>query len=275
MKHLYLTIAPDFLTTDRFIQYFLLNEKNLSEFFNRIGAICFHDYCTFYYSPEQYRGIVGFLEDIDALGHKTRFLRLLGGKNIEEVDVQQVDGDLFKYFGYGNFYKMLSSEAAIAIYEQENIALLDFEEKSEATSGQIQTIMDKEGELQPPKQWKIITSYAAFLEWSLGLNPRTFDESMDMKHAAGGKTGFGSALLCPKEVAKDILKIAFFKKADHENHLFFYHLNKADHPILWFKAAKPSFDFHGFHIKIEEVRLKGIDDFDLKRYSEYVKNAVL
>jgi hypothetical protein len=269
MNHLHLTISPVFFNH---FQDYLLDEENLSEFFNRIGAICFNDYCTFYYSPQQQKDLLQFLNDIDDLGHETNFLRLLDSENVEEAD-DSIGGLMFQYLGFGALTPLQQNEAAIAIYEKENIALIDFTDKKELST--IQVILDLKNKLQSPKEWTILSSYLAFLDWSTQLNPRTFDEQMDIKHPTDGKKGFGSSLLCSKEEAKNVLQYAFYKKSDHENHLFFYHLSKDNHPILWLKANHSTSHFHGFHISEETARAKGLKVSDLQMYSNYFKSLGL
>lgn len=266
MNHLYLTIAPDFFSH---YEGYLLDEANLSEFFNRIGAICFNDCCTFYYSPAQMQCIVSFLETMDVSDYMSRFWQLLDSENVEEATDHNSGKILFHYLGHGQFPQLQPSGAAIAIYDQENVALIDF--SGEKDIRQIQVLLDKESVLQPSKKWNVLPTYAAFLQWSTNLNPRTFDESMDPKHRENGKPSFGSSLLCSKEEAKKIMQVAFYKEGDHENHLFFYHLPKGNDPILWLKSAAPSLHFHGFHIDEQKARLKKVDVADLKFYSDYLR----
>lgn len=266
MKQLHLTISPEFFT--RFGEY-LKQEINRKEFFNRIAAVSFNDYCTFYYSPQQQSSVLETLAILDEMGLETAFLRLLDNENVEEANNKNLGGTMFQYLGFGNLPVLSKSEAAIEIYDLENVALIDFSGKKETHI--IQVILDVESKLKAPKDWPVLPTFLSFLEWSIQLNPRSFDDAMNAKHASQGKKGFGSSLLCSIEEAKKVLQIAVYKNSDHENHLFFYHFPKTGFPVLWLKAAKGTFHFHGFHISEQAARLKGLDLNSLEIYSNYLK----
>lgn len=265
MTQFHLTFSPVFL--ENFEDY-LLDEEHLKEFFGRIGAITFNDYCTFYYSPRFTQNLLTFFEEIESIDHDTAFLSFLDSKNVEEVSGQNIGGLIFHYMGYGNFQQITDGEAIISMYGSENIALVDFSDKKEAYN--LQFILDKGGVLQYPIQLPALPTYNAFLKWTLGILPRTFDETMNEKHRADGKSGFGSDILCDAGEAVRVLQIAFHIKSHHEDWLFFYHLPKTDKPVLFFKSSE-LFRFHGYHISEQETRNKGVNVEELKIHSLFVE----
>ena len=265
MTQFHLTFSPVFLES---FEAYLLNEEHLKEFFGRIGAITFNDYCSFYYSPNIHRELLSFFENIGELGYATAFLSMLDSENVEEVSKGNMGGIIFRYLGYGGFAQLTMDEAIIPIYELENIALIDFSDKKETYD--LQFILDQEGKLLQPKQWPALPTFSDFIEWTTKILPRTFDETMNKKHKVDGKSGFGSDILCSLDEANRVLQVAFHKKSAHEDWLFFYHQPKTKKPILFFKSSN-SFCFHGYHITEQETRIKGIDVEKLRIHSLFVE----
>lgn len=267
MKHLHLTINPECLAG---IYDYLDDTDRLHEFFNRIGAITFHDYCTFYFLPASLATIGAFMEEFEPDYHK-QFLQLLDGENVEDISVAGAGGVFFKYISFGGLQRMDDIEGISSFVTHENYAFIDFSEKQARYS--FQTILEEAGKIKSVHEWDVLPTYASFQEWSLALLPREFDHALAAKHRADGGRGYGSPLLSNMEEVLALLPLAFYKTGDHEDWLFFYHLPKENTPILFFKSSR-DFLFHGYHISSDEAQKKGVNVDGLKTFSKYALTQI-
>lgn len=272
---LYLTFSPN---TVQQLEDYLLSETNIVDFFQRLNAVTFNDYCTFFYAPVLGKKMNEFFDTIDDNGHSDYFLSLLDNPNFQSIEDSSLGGALFyEYLGYGNMRLADKQDipASEVLFASNNAAFLEFSNKKEDYYTSI--VVDKKRIAEQARPFKVITTFKSFIEWSSKCLPRNFDKTNESKHQTGGKSGFGSDILCSQEEAERILNIAFHKEGHHEHHLFFYHLPKETKPILFFKSAQwdrempDFFRFHAYHISEQELNKNyRIRPTELKELSEYV-----
>lgn len=263
---LFLTFSPEFLQEH---EGYLSNEANIKFFFNQIQLIAFNDNCSFLYSPDSCKELLVFFEK-NHEGYYKALLNFLNSKNVEEVKIPTTgSATLFQYQGYGQFVPIIKGEALFYLYEKDHVALVDFSNRP--NNNKIRIILDESGRLKCPKEWPLLSTFTAFIDWVFKILPRSFDEKMSVKHQSGGKKGFGSDILCDIDEAKRVLRISFYKKLHHEVGLFFYHIPKTEKPVLFFKSSDNSV-FHGYHISEQEAKNKGVDTELLLNLSNYVNS---
>lgn len=270
---------------------FLLEVENQNEFIERLEAILFSDYCVLLYSPTQQAYIIDVME-ILGLGELIYlFQGILEGQrgNVREINENSSE------FSFSNFNKNTGQSTEVTdktfflneYFHHEHIAGIEFSSKSTLKTIEIIRFdRYKENSKSALIVIPSLNSYCEYLNWVNSLHQKTFDETYQ-KHLFKEKTkknkkevkGHPNSLKCDLSEAIEILPYAFFRDADHENHLFFYHLDpKDDTPIIFYKTSSHegpiSNNYHAYHISETDVRQKNVDPQKLRNLSNYVNKQL-